>query len=195
MRQNEIVDSGASNHIIWHKKCFDSNFYTTYNIDQTIQGAGGTFATIGIDNVKITVQAPRGHYHDIILLGVLYWPIIFTNWLSVSCLWKKGWYLYEGIKTLNSCNDDFELLSTPIHNGLYILQIYQILPTAAITQNSIPATLYTWYKRLDHFNYLKLKRFGYAKAIDIKKMKVDKNVLLCKIYIKVKQKRWSLYII
>ncbi len=90
MEQRWIVDSATSNHIAWDKERFDPDFYETYDIDQTIQGTGGTFSAIGTGSVKITVQAPAGHYHDIVLSGVLYCPILFTNLLSVSCLRKKG---------------------------------------------------------------------------------------------------------
>ena len=86
MRQKWIVDSGAYNHIAQDKKCFNPNSYQTYNVDQSIQGAGGTFSVISTGNVKITAQALEGHYYDIMLLGILYCPIMFPNMLSVSCL-------------------------------------------------------------------------------------------------------------
>lgn len=124
MGQKWIVDSGATNHIAWNKKCFNINFYKNYDVDQTMQGTSKTFAAISVDSIKITIQAPRGHYHDITLLGVLHYPILFTNLLSVSYLQKKGWYLYGGTKTLNKCDDNFKLESTPIYNSLYILQTH-----------------------------------------------------------------------
>lgn len=104
-----------------------------------------------------------------------------------------GWYLHRGIETLNRDDDNFELASTPILNGLYTLQIYQTLPIAAIIQISISAILQTWYRSRDDRSYLNFKCFDHAESIDMKKMKVDNNILIYKIYLKVKQKYWPSY--
>ncbi len=47
----------------------------------------------------------------------------------------------------------------------------------------------TWHWRLKHPSYINLKRLGHSKGIDLSKLKVDKNSLLCKICIQAKQKR------
>lgn len=86
MGQKWIVNSSASNHIMWDKNFFNSNFYETYNVDQIIQGAGETFAAIGVSSIKIAVQVPRDQYHNITLSGVLHCSILFINLLSVSYL-------------------------------------------------------------------------------------------------------------
>lgn len=38
---------------MWDKKCFDIDFYKTYNVDQTIHDIGKTFVAIGVGSVKI----------------------------------------------------------------------------------------------------------------------------------------------
>ena len=60
-----------------------------YDVDQSIHGVDKTFSAIGIGNIKITVQGPEGHYHNIILSRILNCPILFINLLSVSYLQKK----------------------------------------------------------------------------------------------------------
>ena len=85
------------------------------------QEAGGTFNAISIGNIYLTVLASKGHYHKIVLAEVLHCPILFTNLISASYLWKKGWYLHEDIEMLNRCDDNFQLVSIPIKNGLYVL--------------------------------------------------------------------------
>ena len=55
MGQRWIVDFSAFNHITWDKEYFNPDSYQTYDIEQNIQGAGGTFSAIGTGNVKITV--------------------------------------------------------------------------------------------------------------------------------------------
>lgn len=102
-------------------------------------------------------------------------------------------YLHKHTEIFNTCDVNFELVSTLILNSLYILQIHQIPLIAAAIQIFLPVTLQTWHKKLDHPRYLNLKCFGHARNIDIKKMKVDKNVFLYKIYIKAKRKHWPLY--
>ncbi len=82
---------------------------------------------------------------------------------------------------------------TPILNDLYILQTHQILPIAAVTQISVPAILQTWHKKLSHPSYLNLKCFGHARGININKMKVSNDVLICKICLKAKQKYRPFY--
>lgn len=51
---------------------------------QTIQGASGTLFTIDVDNVYLIVKALQSFYHDIVLIGVLRYPILFTNQISAS---------------------------------------------------------------------------------------------------------------
>ena len=193
MKRQWNIDSGASDHMSWDTDCYESSSYQSFDIDRVIQGAGGTLTAIGVGDVHLTIQAPGGHYHDIVLTGVLHCPVLFTNLISASSLRKKGWYLHGGTETLNRCDDDFQLASTPIQNGLYVLQALYIPPVAAVTYTSAPASLKSWHRRLGHPSYANLKRFGNARGIDMSKMKVDQEVLLCKICIKAKQKRRPSY--
>lgn len=48
-------------------------------------------------------------------------------------------------------------------------------------------------EKLGHPSYANLKYFGHARVIDIKKIKVDNNILMCKIYLKTKEKCWLFY--
>lgn len=86
MEQKWIMNSSASDHIVWDKEYFDINFYKTYDVDQTIQSAGKTFVITRVESIKITVQALKDHYHDIILSEILHYLILFTNLLSLNYL-------------------------------------------------------------------------------------------------------------
>ena len=121
----------------WDEKCFNPSTYELFASIRIIQEAGGTLYVTGVGDVRLTVQAPEGHYHNIVLTGVLRCPMLFTNLISASCLRKKGWYLHGGTKTINRCNDDLQLAFTPIQNGLYVLQTLHTTPTAAVIQTSL----------------------------------------------------------
>lgn len=84
----------------WERECYDTFSYHSYDIDQVIQGAGRTLTAIGVGDIHLAVQALGGRYHDIVLIGVLHCPILFTNLISASGLGKKDWYLYS--TTFNS---------------------------------------------------------------------------------------------
>ena len=180
------IDSGASDHMCWDKDSFDPATYESFESIRAIQGAGGTLSAIGIGDVHLTVKAPQGHYHDIVLTGVLRCPMLFTNLISASSLKKKGWYLHGGTETLNRCYDDFQLASTPIQNGLYVLQTLHTTSISAIAEASMPTTLKTWHRRLGNPSYSNLQRFGNARGIDMSKFKVNQDLILCKICIKAK---------
>ena len=79
--------------------------------------AGHFLLPVLVMYIRLTVQAPEDHYHNIVLTGVLRCPMLFTNLFSASCLRKRGWYLHGATKTPNRC-DDFQLAFTPIQNGL-----------------------------------------------------------------------------
>lgn len=115
--------------------------------------------------------------------------MLFTNLILASCLRKKGWYLHGDTETLNRCDNDFQLASTFIQNMLYVLQILNTTPIAAVSHTSTPSILKIWHRRLGHPSYTNLKRFSTTRSIDMGKMKMDKDILLCKICIKIKQKR------
>lgn len=55
IEQKWIVNSGTWNLIIWENNCFDLNFYSTYNVDQTIQGTDKIFFLINTSSVKINI--------------------------------------------------------------------------------------------------------------------------------------------
>lgn len=105
----------------WNRKYYHPSSYHSFNINQIIQETGRTLTNIGVADIYLTIQAPKGHYYDIILIEVLHCPILFTNLILASYLQKKGWYLYKGTKTLNRCNNNFQITSTSIKNDLYIL--------------------------------------------------------------------------
>lgn len=48
-------------------------------------------------------------------------------------------------------------------------------------------------EKLGHPSYSNLKYFGHARVINIKKIKIGNNILICKIYLKTKEKHWLLY--
>lgn len=98
--------------------------------------AGHFLLPVLVMYIRLTVQAPEDHYHNIVLTGVLRCPMLFTNLFSASCLRKRGWYLHGATKTPNRC-DDFQLAFTPIQNGLYVLQTLHTTPTAAVIQTSL----------------------------------------------------------
>lgn len=119
--------------ICFDKECFDLSYYQSYDIDQVIQSWRGTLTAIAVGDIlgadvkemgvasidegpeDLTVQAPGAHYHDIVLTeGLLHCPILFTDLVSASSLWKKGWYYQGGTETLNRYDDDFQLASNLI---------------------------------------------------------------------------------
>ena len=70
----------------------------------------------------------------------------------------KRLYIHCGTETLNKCDDDFQLMSTPIQNSLYVPQNLFTLSMAAISHVSITTSLKLYYMRLGYSNYTNLKR-------------------------------------
>lgn len=86
IRQRWIINSGASNNIVWNKKTFDLKFYKTYKVNQSIQVIGKSFFAYIIGYVEITIQTLGVYHYNVILLRVLYYLTFFTNLFFIgSC--------------------------------------------------------------------------------------------------------------
>ncbi len=179
--------------------CNDRAFFESYTLvsrPTTIQGAGGTLSAVGIGNVPLTVETKNGTRNKIVLLGVLHVPGLFTNLVSGSQLFQKGFYLHGGDQTVNSLFDNTEIASAPIQDGLFVLKTHKgtekslntsFAQAATTTTDHAAASLRTWYRRLGHPSYANL--FGNSRGIDMSKLKLEKDLLLCRICIRAKQRR------
>ena len=120
------------------------------------------------------------------LLEVLHIPGLFTNLISGSELLKKGYYLYGGQQTVNSCADNIEIASAPVQDELFTLRLYKepkkiensqlLAPANAAVSSSVTSTQ-RWHRRLGHPGYANFKRFDNVRGIDISKLRVEKDLL------------------
>ena len=190
------IDTGCSDHMCNNRSYFSS--YKPVHQPTTIQGVGGVFSAIGIGNVPLTVESRSGKKSKVLLLGVLYVPGLFTNLISGSKLLKKGYYLHGGDQTIISCSDNMEIAFCPIQDRLFILKLHKIpkipnvkfpIPRVGAATNSSTTFVKTWHRRLGHLSYLNLKQLGNAKGIDMSKLKSEKDLPLCQICIRAKQRQ------
>ncbi len=148
--------------------------------------------------MPLTVKTKNVTQNKIVLLGVLHVPGLFTNLVSVSQLFQKSFYLHGGDQTVNPLFDNTKIASAPIQVGLFVLKTHKgtekplntsFAQAATTSTDYTAASLQTWHRRLKHPNYANLKRFGNSRGIDMSKLKLGKDVLLCKICICAKQRR------
>ena len=123
-------------------------------------------SAIGIGNVPLTVVTRSRKRTEVLLLGVLHIPRLFTNLVSGSELLRKGYYLHFGDQTVNSYGDNVEIASCPVQDELFALKLYQRLkrsdnrppipPANAAASQSVPL-VETWHRRLRHPSHSNLK--------------------------------------
>lgn len=99
VRVNEMgsrwnIDTGCTDHMCNFRSYFVN--YRAVHRPTTIQGAGGVLSAIGIGNIPLTVETRSGERNDVLLVGVLPVPGLFTNLISGSELLKRGYYLHCG---------------------------------------------------------------------------------------------------
>ena len=161
----------------------------------TVQDAGGVLSAIGRGNIPFTIKTKSGKRNNILLVGVLHILNLFTNLISGSKLLKKGYDLYCGNQTINSCTNDAKIASAPIKDGLFALRLYKgpkksynvlFTPSAKAATSCAITSIQTWHRGLGHPSYANLKRFGNARDIDISKFKMEKNLFFCRICIRAK---------
>ena len=103
------IDTGCTDHM-----CNDRSYFVNYRAvyrSTTIQGAGGVLSAIGIGNIQLTVETRSGKRNNVLLVGVLHVPGLFTNLISGSKLLEKSYYLHCGNQTVNSCANDAKIAS------------------------------------------------------------------------------------
>ena len=148
--------------------------------------------------MPLTVETKNVTKNKIVLLGVLHVPGLFTNLVSVSQLFRKSFYLHGGDQTVNPLFDNTKIASAPIQDGFFVLKANKgtenplntsFAQAATTSTDDAAASLQTWHRRLKHPNYASLKRFSNSRDIDMSKLKLEKDLLLCKICIRAKQRR------
>ena len=171
--------------------CNNRSYFSSYKLvhqSTTIKSASGVLSVIGIGNVPLTIKSKRRKKSEILLLGVLHKPGLFTNLISGSKLLKKGYYLHGGNQTVNSCSDDIEIAFCPIYDELFTPKLYKtprilnikfLTPRVRAATSSSTTLVKTWHRRLRYPSYSNLKRLGNTRGIDISKLKSKKNLPLC----------------
>ena len=103
------IDTGCFDH-----KCNNRLYFSIFKLVYqpiTIQSVGEVLFAIGIGNVLLIVESKNEKKSEVLLLGVLHIPGLFTNLIFGSKLLKKGYYLYSDNQTVNSCSDNIEIAS------------------------------------------------------------------------------------
>lgn len=185
--------------------CNNQSYFVNYRAVYrftTVQDAEGVLSAIGIGNIPLTVETRSGERNDVLLIGVLHIPGLFTNLISGSELLKKGYYFHYSNQTINSCTNNAEIASAPIRDGLFALRLYKrpkksynvpLTPLAKAATSRTITLIQTWHRRLGHPSYANLKRFGNARGIDMSKFKMENDLFFCQICIRAKQHRHSFY--
>ena len=136
-----------------------------------VQSARKVLLAIEIGNILLTVETKSGKRNNVLLVGILHIPGLFTNLISGSKLLKKSYYLHCGEQTINSCANNAEIASAPIKNRLFTLRLYQgpkksynvsLTPSAKVATSRAITLIQTWHRHLRHFSYANLKRFSNA---------------------------------
>ena len=140
----------------------------------------------------------NGIKNKIVFVEVLHVSGLFTNLVSRSQLFQKGFYLHSDDQTINCLLNNTDISSTLIQYGLFVLKIYKetkklfnasFAKKANTTTDHLAASLRTWHRVLKHPNYIHLKTFGNSRGIDTSKLKFEKDQLLYRICICAKQRR------
>ena len=108
--------------------CNNQSYFVNYRAVYCpiiVQGAERVLSAIKIENIPLTVETKSEKQNNLLLIGVLQVPGLFTKLISGSKLLKKGYYFYFGYQIINSCTNNAEIASASIKNRLFALRLYK----------------------------------------------------------------------
>jgi len=152
-----LVDSAASAHMCWMRRCFDDYQMTTGR--SFTMGDKGFVATAGVGTVVLN-PIVHGKTRKIKLEKVLHVPTMGFNLMSVAMMEERvAKVSFKGGKTIIRMNEKIAACGTR-KSGLYNLDMAPMSDVAAV------ASLQSWHERLGHVNVAGVKWMIKNKDID-----------------------------
>lgn len=77
-------------HMLWNKKYYKLSSYLSFDTNKIIKEASRTLTAIRVEDIHLMISISENNYHNIVLIIILYYSVLFTNLILDNFFWKNS---------------------------------------------------------------------------------------------------------